>query len=396
MKVAVTGLIVCVTGLLALGLVMLYSSSMTMPLVDKQTNTTHPAGAFYLLGQLRWCLVGAVACAAAASMDTRIFKKYAWVLYAALLVLAALVFVPHLGVGKMNGAHRWLRAPGGQIQPSEFLKVGLVLMLAWYGDYFQRRMERFRVGALMPLAIAAVALGLIFIEPDRGTTILLGGVTFIMLTVAGTRLWYLLAAALVGAGLLAYSLSHDQMRMGRIAAWQHPETDHSGKSDQGEMAKLALGRGGKFGMGLGNGIEKHGYLSEIHSDFIFANIGEELGLVATLPVLLAYGVIVVCGWSIARRARDQFSCLLALGISSLIGLEAFINIGVVTTLLPNKGLALPFISAGGSNLVAMLSGVGLLLAVARQGEAEVISASDVPGEPAPAKNPFAAGPAPAA
>ena len=390
MKVAVTTLIVCVTSLVALGLVMLYSSSMTMVETDGKTHVTHLIGAGMVKKQLCFTLAGLVACAVAALVDLRFVKRFAWVIFAGMVFMSLLVFLPRpIGVS-INGAHRWFHPVPGlrlELQPSEFLKLGLVLVLAWYCDLSQRKMTLAWRGAVLPLGLAGVALGAIFFEPDRGTSILLAGVSGILLIVAGTRWQYLLVAALLGGSLLAWSITHDSMRMGRIKAWNHPEQDQSGKSLQGEEAKIALGSGGLFGKGLGNGIEKHGYLPEIHSDFIFANVGEELGLAATLPVLLAYALIMISGWHIAAHARDPFGCLLALGLTALIGLEALINVGVVTTLLPNKGLALPFISAGGSSMLAMLTAVGLLLGVARQAEPERITASDV--TPVPPPNPFA-------
>ena len=155
---------------------------------------------------------------------------------------------------------------------------------------------------------------------------------------------------------------------------------------QAEQAKIAMGSGGLTGLGLGDGRQKLGFLPEIHSDFIFANIGEELGLVATLSVVLAFLLIAVCGLYIAYRARDQFGCLMAIGVSALISYQAIINIGVVTSLMPNKGLALPFISAGGSSMLAMLIGVGILLSVARQATVPKITASDFVSD----DNPFAA------
>jgi cell division protein FtsW len=170
----------------------------------------------------------------------------------------------------------------------------------------------------------------------------------------------------------------------------HPEADKTGVSSQGKEAKKAFGHGGLTGVGLGNGLQKNGYVAEMHSDFIFANIGEELGLVATLLVILGFFIIVICGLYIAFRSRDQFGCLLAVGVTSLIGFQAIINIGVVTSVLPNKGLALPFISAGGSSLLAMLTCVGILLSVARQASASTpkVSVSDFVSQSN--DNPFAA------
>jgi len=381
MKVAVTTLAFCVTSLLALGLVMLYSSSMVM--VDKHTHSE--IGAHMLQMQLLWCVLGFIACVFLASLDYEVLKKFALPVFVGSLFLAALVFVPHLGIN-LNGAHRWIRLPGATFQPSEIVKIALIVMLAWYGDYSQRKMNTFKRGIIIPGFIIAVALGLIFIEPDRGTTILLAAVSGTMLMIAGVRWLHVIPPVLGAAAALVFSLTHDSMRSGRINAWLHPEAHANGVALQAEQAKIAIGSGGLTGLGLGDGMQKHGFLPEIQSDFIFANIGEELGLVATLLVVLAFLVITICGLFIALRARDQFGCLLAVGITSLISYQAIINIGVVTSLLPNKGLALPFISAGGSSLLAMMMGVGILLSVARQAVPPKISASDFVTN----DNPFAA------
>jgi cell division protein FtsW len=381
MKVAVTILTLCVTSLLALGLVMLYSSSMVM--VDRHTHSE--MGAHMLQMQVVWCLLGFIACVTMAALDYEILKRFALPFFIGSLFLAALVFIPHIGM-QFNGSRRWIRLPGATFQPSEIVKIALILMLAWYGDYSQRKMNTFKRGILIPGMIIAAALGLIFIEPDRGTAILLAAVSGTMLMLAGVRWLHVIPPVIVAGAALAYSLMHDTMRSGRISAWLHPEAHADGAAMQAEQAKIAIGSGGLTGLGLGDGRQKLGFLPEIHSDFIFANIGEELGLVATLLVVLAFLLIAVCGLLVALRARDQFGCLLAVGVTSLISYQAIINIGVVTSLMPNKGLALPFISAGGSSLLAMLIGVGLLFNVARHATSAKMAAPDLVTE----DNPFAA------
>ncbi len=381
MKVAVTTLSFCVASLLALGLVMLYSASMVM--VDRHTHSE--MGAHMLQMQMIWCVLGLLACVTMAMLDYGHLKRFAVLILAAALGLAGLVFVPHCGI-EVNGAHRWIRLPGATFQPSELVKIALIIGLAWYGDRWQRKMNTFVRGIVIPGIILAVALGPIFIEPDRGTTVLLAAVGGTMLVLAGVRWMHLIPPVLAAGAGLYYSLTHDSMRSGRIAAWLHPEAHASGAALQAEQAKIAIGSGGWTGLGLGDGRQKLGFLPEIHSDFIFANIGEELGLVATLLVLLAFLLIAICGLYIAFRSRDQFGCLLVVGVTSLICYQAIFNLCVVTSLLPNKGLALPFISAGGSSLLAMLLGIGLLLSVARRAAPATISASDTVSN----DNPFAA------
>jgi cell division protein FtsW len=387
MKVAVTTLSFCVAALLALGLVMIYSASLA--LVNARTHAE--VGAHLLQMQLVWCALGFVACAVTAILDYAILKKLALPIFIGSLAFAACVFVPHLGM-KLNGAHRWIGWHGLTFQPSELVKIALIIMLAWYCDRSQRKMDTFKRGIIFPGIIIATALGLIFVEPDRGTTILLAAVSGMMLLVAGVRLKHLFIPALGGAAILALSIWHDPMRMNRIAAWLHPQQHLNGAALQAQQSMIALGAGGVTGLGLGNGLQKLGYVPEIQSDFIFANIGEELGLIATLFVVVAFLLIAICGIRIALNARDNFGCLLATGITFLISLQAAINIGVVTSVLPNKGLALPFISSGGSSLLAMLIGVGILLSVARRAplREKTVREKNAKPEIDAADNPFAA------
>jgi len=364
MKVAVTTLAFCAAALLALGLVMLYSSSWA--LLNRSTHVE--TGAHDLIMQLIWCAVGFVFCVTATALDYQLLKKFVWPVFIFALLLLASVFVPHIGRAS-HGAHRWIGLGPFTFQPSELGKVTLIIVLAWYGDRYQRQMHTFKRGIIYPAALAGVILGLIFIEPDRGTTILLCAVTGTMLLIAGVQWKHVFIPTALGAAGLVASILHDPMRMGRIMAWRHPQDHLNGAALQAQQAMLGLGNGGWFGVGLGNGVRKFGWLPEIHTDFIFANIGEELGLIATLFVVVAFVVMAICGIYIAMHARDTFGFLLASGITFLISLQAAINIGVVTSALPNKGLPLPFISYGGSNLLAMLTCIGLLFSVARQAQA---------------------------
>ena len=374
MKVAVTTLAFCVTVLLALGLVMLYSSSMVK------------AGTHDLMMQLIWCGAGFIFCGVAATLDYQWLNKLAWPAYSLALVMLALVFVPHIGHAS-HGAHRWIQKAGLTLQPSEFAKLALVIALAWYGAHSQRQMQTWKRGIILPGLFLGLMLGLIFIEPDRGSTVLLAAVSGSMLLVAGVRWRQIFISAALAAAGLSVSILRDPMRMGRIFAWLHPEQHLNGAAAQAQHAMYGLGAGGLTGVGLGNGMQKFGYLPEIQTDFIFANIGEELGLMATLLVVIAFVVIAICGIYIALNSRDTFGFLLATGVTLLISFQAAINIGVVTSALPNKGLPLPFISYGGSNLLAMLACVGILFSVARFAPVRDRKSEPLFGQP---ENPFAA------
>ncbi len=352
MKAAVTMLVFCVAALLALGMVMLYSSSMGMAQV----------GTHYLAMQLVWCVLGLAAAVATTLVDYRQLKRIWWVpLGIAVLMLALVLFT-----GKVNGARRWFKFGGMSLQPSEFAKVALIIALAWYGEHFQRQMPQWKRGILIPGLLIGLTVGLIFKEPDVGNALVLASVSGTLLLIAGIRLKYFLPPVLavaVGVGVFIY---HNPMRSERIYSWLHLEETRRDKGRQAYEAMVALGSGGLTGKGLGDGRQKLGFVPFHHTDFIFSIIGEELGLVATALVVVAFIAIVFCGTYIAMNARDTFGLLLGTGITFLIGLQAFINIGVVTSALPNKGLPLPFISYGGSNLLAMLASVGLLLNIARQ------------------------------
>ena len=368
MRLATTTLVFCVTALMALGLVMLYSSGMA----DR-------GGSRDFVMQLAWCGVGVAACASAATLDYRLWKKFAWPLFGAAVILLALVLVIGTNV---NGARRWFHLPisGVRFQPSEAGKIALIIALAWYGEHFQRRMTNWKWGIVGPGIFIGLTLGLIFIEPDRGATILLGCVAGAMLLIAGVRWGHLLLPLALVALLLIASIMHDPVRRERVFVWMHPEEHRMGAGAQAYYAALALGSGGWTGRGLGNSLQKQGYLSFHNTDFILPIIGEELGLVATLLVVLAFAGIVMSGFYLSWRSADTFGLLLGSGITMMIGLQAAINIGVVTGMLPNKGIPLPFISYGGSNLLIMLASVGLLLSIARHARVSpaALSPKDLP------------------
>ncbi len=365
MKVAVTVLVFCVAALLALGMVMLYSSSMTQ------------VGAHYLKLQLIWCAAGLVLCVGAAAIDYRWLKMIAWPLFGISLIMlvGVLVMKDHhiagLSAPQINGARRWFDFRGFRLQPSELARLMLVILVAWYGSYYQRKMPTFKRGILIPGLFIAPILALILREPDFGTTMLMATVCGMLLILGGAKLRYVAIPVAIGVVGFAWLLWHDPVRHERILAFLHPEKyKNSAVGYQSWQAMIALGSGGWTGLGLGNGRQKQGFVPEHHTDFILSIIGEELGLVATLLIVLTFIVLVICGLFIASRARDPFGLLLASGLTMMIGLQAAINIGVVTSALPNKGMPLPFISYGGSDLLVMLTCVGLLLSVARFSRAE--------------------------
>ncbi len=364
MKAATSLLLFSVLGLLVLGIVMLVSAS------------TGQQEARYLIMQPIWAGVGLVALLIAASGDYRWIKRFWWALLALAVVLLALVWVPHVGIMK-NGARRWIGYGSFRMQPSEFAKIALIVAVAWYGERFQRHMGTFTRGVLIPGVGIGSVLFLIFKEPDVGTTLLLAGVSSVMLLVAGLRWRYVLPPLVAGLiGITAF-IAQDSVRSQRVYAWLHPEETRLDKGMQTYQAMAALGSGGIKGVGLGEGRQKLGFVPEHHTDFILSVIGEELGLAATLSVILAFMVILFCGIYIAWNAADTFGMLIATGITFLIAMQVVINIGVVTGSLPNKGLALPFISYGGSNLVIMMGCIGLLINIGRHATCNLTARSGV-------------------
>jgi cell division protein FtsW len=356
MRLVAMTLIFWVAALSALGMVILFSAS-----------TGQPA-ARYLIMQPIWCGVGLIAFFAGACSNYRWFKKHPsipWVLFGVAVLLLGLVLVPSIGL-KVNGARRWLGLGQVRLQPSEFAKLAVIVVLAWYGERYQRFMGRFFRGLIIPGAIIAPVLGLIFLEPDVGTAAVLGAVSAILLLIAGIRWTYFLPPVFLVVTALAVFIWQNPMRSERVYSWLHLEETKQDKGLQAYQALVALGSGGVTGVGLADGRQKLGFVPEHHTDFILSVIGEELGLAATLTVVAGFLSILICGVYIAWHARDTFGMLLASGITFLISLQAVINIGVVTGSLPNKGLSLPFISYGGSNLVAMFACVGLLISIARQ------------------------------
>lgn len=350
-RVAAILMILVVGCLLSLGIVILYSASTQ-------------EGSQYVNKQLVGLVLGLGVCLLMGALDYRHLKKFSIVVYFLAVGLLILVFVPGIGL-KINGAHRWIDLGVYHFQPSEFAKLALIVGLAHYIDRYQRSMSTFIRGLLIPGAFAGVIIGLVFVEPDRGTAILMSGVVCAMLLVGGIKWGHFLPPVILLVCLLVVSLANDPMRQKRIMSWLSLEETKLGTGYQTYQSMLAIGAGGVTGTGLGDGRRKFGTVPESHTDFIFSVIGEELGLVGGMAVVSLLALLVICGTLIAQSARDLFGTMLAIGVSYLLGMQSLINLGVVTSALPNKGLPLPFISYGGSSLLIMLSCIGILLSIAR-------------------------------
>jgi cell division protein FtsW len=316
--------------------------------------------------QLMWILVGGAGCVVMAAIDYRVWQRTTWIWYGIAIVLLALCFVPGVGV-KRNGEFRWIDVGVMQVQPSEFAKLAAMMVLAWWFSRYYSEEKTFFKGFFLPAALVCLLVILILGEVDMGTALVVGAATFTMMFVAGSRLWYLIGSGMIGATLFGCMVRMIPNRWERIIALTDLEKHQQGVGMQQYRSVLAFGAGGVDGMGLGNGLFKMLYLPFAHTDFIFPMVGEELGLGFTLAVVLGFVIIVVCGMSISLHAPDRFGKLLGIGIVSTIAFQGLLNIGVTTAVLPNTGLPLPFVSYGGSNLVACLLGIGILLNIYRQG-----------------------------
>jgi len=355
-------LCLAVLGMLAIGIVMLSSTSAF-------AKDSHGDMYFFIKRQAMWLGVGFVVCAVGALVDYHFWLRTWWIWFGLALVALAFCFVPHFGM-RINGSRRWVALGPATFQPSEIAKVAVVFFLAAWFAVREKESGKLVQGFLIPLGIVSTAMVLILLEVDLGTTALIGATMFVMMFVAGTHPAWLGLLSLGGlAGMLVVATSMPE-RMGRLAAFMDPERYKDDAGLQQMQALIAWGSGGMEGLGLGNGRQKMLYLPYAHTDFIFPMIGEELGLRISLLVVFLFVAIIVCGMMIALHAKDRYGLLLGSGIVSLLGLQAAVNIGVTTSLLPNKGLPLPFVSYGGSNLAACLFGIGLLLNIYRQGVLE--------------------------
>lgn len=344
--------------LLCFGLIMVFSSSSILAMKN------HGDAYFFIKRQLLWALLGSVTMLMIARIPYAWFRTYAkpalWISLG--LLLAVLV----LSIGRSaGGARRWLVFGPLSFQPAEFLKIVLVLYFADLLVKRQGKLASFVEGLLPSLAILGAMVGLLLLQPDLGTAIIITLVGGIMLYLGGAKLQHLLSLVLLALPVLFVLIYQVDYRRRRWEAFLDPWQDPLGKGFQMIQSFLALGSGGLWGRGLSDSQQKLFYLPAPHTDFIFSIVGEELGFAGTFSLLLLFTLFCWRGLMIAKRCPDQFGKLLALGITLLIGCQAVINMGVTTGLIPTKGTTLPFISSGGSALFFSLVAVGLLLSVSR-------------------------------
>ena len=359
-KNVIAFLMLAVAGLIALGLVMLFSTGAF-------ARDSHGDMYLFVKRQGFWLVVGIMAALIAASVDYHFWRKWWWVFFAGSVFLLLLCFIPPIGQ-RINGSSRWINLGFGTLQPSEFAKISSIFFVAWWFSREDITFEKLKNGLLLPVSILAVPMVLIVLEVDIGNTALIGAAALAMIFVAGGALrWLAVLAPMAFASIFLVALAVPE-RVQRLVAFTDPEKYRLCEGLQQWQGLIAFGSGGFDGVGLGEGRQKMHYLPYAHTDFIFPMIGEELGLKATALTVLAFLVILLCGALISANARDRFGMLLGFGCTMLITIQSMVNLGVTTSLLPNKGMPLPFISYGGSNLVVCLFLIGLLVNIHRQGQ----------------------------
>jgi cell division protein FtsW len=353
-------LIGAVAVLLALGAQMVYSASVVIAHNEFGDET------YFFTRQLTWIAVGTVGLIVAASIDYHRWQKVSLLMLIVTVVALILVLVPGFGLVQYGSA-RWLKiGPLPSFQPSELAKIAVVIYMADWLARKGRSVSRFSTGSIPFLIILSIIAGLVIVEPDMGTAVIICAVAFSVFFVAGANLWHLAIGFVPGGLLTAMVVTYAApYRAERLAGFLDPFADPLGKGWQAMQTFIALGSGGLTGVGFGMSRQKAYYLPNAHTDSILAIIGEELGLIGTVAVIALLMVIGWRGLRIALRAPDPFGRLLALGLTAKILWQAIINIGAVTSSLPYTGVTLPFVSFGGNSLCMTMIGVGLMLSVSR-------------------------------
>lgn len=352
-------IVLAVAGLLALGITMVLSTSY---LYSQERFTD---GTYFFRKQLLAVGVGLVGLVVCSLLPAATYRRLAYPLLGVTFVILMLVLIPGIGVAR-GGARRWLMLPGFVFQPAELAKLAIVLYLAHSMAKKEETIQTFSIGVLPHLLVGGAVSGLLLLEPDFGTVLILGVLLYMMLFVGGARVSHLLATGLMALPLLVYVILTAEYRLRRLLTFLDPWRDPSSSGFQVIQSLIAFGSGQLWGRGLGESRQKLFYLPEAHTDFVFSVIGEELGLLGALAVLALFGTVIARGLRLTGRIEEPFEQYLAFGLTVLLGLQALIHMGVVMGLMPTKGLVLPFISYGGSAMVVNLMEAGILLGLSRR------------------------------
>ena len=361
-------LFITVLILLSLGVIMVLSASAPSALSKTSKSYT------YFVRQFAFAVIGIGIMLFISKIDYRFYKKYYWLVYAVSVLVLLIVLITGLG-REVNGATRWIGIPGlGQFQPSEITKIGLIIFYAGYLSDHKSELKDFWRGFVKPLAFLLPPIAILYLVQNHlSVCLVIAAITAVMMLMAGCRLLHFIAAGLVGVAGIVIMLIKGQtsesssFRWDRIVTFFDPWSDATGTGYQMVQSLYAIGSGGLFGVGLGNSTQKYLYIPEPQNDFIFAIVAEELGFVGCVAIIALFGIFVWRGIVIAMKAPDMFGSLLAVGVTTLVAVQAIINIAVVTASIPTTGMALPFFSYGGTALVILLASVGILLNVSRAG-----------------------------
>jgi cell division protein FtsW len=355
---AIYVLLLTVAGLTALGIIMLFSTGAFAPESNGDIY-------YFVKRQGMWLGIACVGAVVAACINYDWWRKTWWIFFAVSIVLLLLCFVKPIGK-EINGSSRWIGLGVSTFQPSELAKIAALFFLAWWFTRYESKTETFLYGLFFPLSILGLLVLPILFEVDLGASSLIMATGIAVMFLAGASLRWLGIFAVGGLAAMLYAATHINDRLGRMLAFLHPDK-YPDDFYQQLQGLIAIGSGGLYGLGLGEGRQKLMYLPFAHTDFIFPMIGEELGLKFTLLTVFGYLLITLCGTVVAANARDRFGMLLGFGCVMMISLQAVVNLGVTTALLPNKGMPLPFVSFGGSNLAICFFMIGILINIHRHG-----------------------------
>ncbi len=347
--------------LLSMGVVMVLSSSYARAYYDPG-NITGGNAAYYFVRQLLFALLGTGAMLLASKLPMGFYRRYSFHFLAFALVL--LMLVPFVGV-KVNGSRRWLGVGGLTLQPSELAKLGVILSFSVMICKIRDRMKTFRYGILPFAAILCLIVGLLVLEPHFSASIIIIAVGGVMLFLGGVRLGWFIAAALTAGGALGVLLAFFPYASSRINTWRDPFSSSSDEGYQIVQSLYSIGSGGLSGLGLGGSRQKFLYLPEEHNDFIFAVVCEELGFIGAALILVLFALLILRGYWIALHCRDRYDFLVCAGISTLLAIQVFLNVAVVTNLVPCTGISLPLFSYGGTALLIQLGEMGIILSASR-------------------------------
>ncbi|WP_082234258.1 stage V sporulation protein E [Halobacillus massiliensis] len=351
-------LTISILSLLTIGVVMVYSSSSIW------SEYKFDDAWYFAKRQTLFAVLGLIAMTILSKIPYYVWYKHAKVIVAVCLLFLILVLIPGVGMVR-GGARSWIGIGMFSIQPSEFMKLGLIIFLAKFLSQRQKRIVSFQEGFLPGLAIILVPFALIMLQPDLGTGVVMVGTCLVMMFVAGARIAHFMLIVAGGIGGLVALIASAPYRIKRITAFLHPWEDPLGSGFQIIQSLYAIGPGGLLGLGLGKSMQKFFYLPEPQTDFIYSVLAEELGFIGGVVVLLLFFVLLWRGVRTSLLASDLFGSLLALGIVGMVSIQVMINVSVVTGLIPVTGITLPLISYGGSSLTLTLAALGLLLSVSR-------------------------------